>query len=243
MSRSQCLIRRRGVTPLQSRAGILHRHVLVFDFRAIPFLEPAYGNIRATHERDAEVHGVLHQLTHQQWQKLYDFECGGAVNPYCYHAVDKEVYTYDGAVMSAIVLVMPQTSPLLMQGIKPSSHYLRLLQQGAMEHHLHQSYQQYLRDYPNYRASTLAISLGGVMLLAHLALLLPMLLLLFVYLVVTGATRRFKPYAMMLLSISMWVYVRVPCLRRCYRGQWSSSQPVYRAALNDRKQPAMAALM
>ena len=111
MSRSQCLIRRRGVTPLQSTAGILRRHVLVFDFRAIPFLEPAYGNIRASHERDAEVHGVLHQLTHQQWQKLYDFECGGAVNQYCYRAVEKEVYTYDGTVMNAIVLVMPHTSP------------------------------------------------------------------------------------------------------------------------------------
>ena len=117
-----------------------------------------------------------------------------------------------------------------MQGIKPSSHYLRLLQQGAAEHHLHQSYQQYLQDYPSYRASGFTVFFGGALLLFHLALLLPMLLLLFVYLMATGVTRRFKPYAMMLLSYSMWVYAHVPCARRCYRGQWSSSQPVYRDA-------------
>lgn len=120
------LVHRRGITPLASRAAVVHGYALRFGLRGIPGVEPAFATL--VHAPGESVHGVLHTLYATDLARLDRIESS-------YDRVDVRAETSDG-VFAATAYVARRLS----DERTPSRRYLDLLIEGAREHGLPEPY-------------------------------------------------------------------------------------------------------
>jgi len=144
---------RRKIHPIESIPGVLEGWQLTFDLRGIPGVEPCFGNIKENSE--SEIHGVLHQMTGQDFKRLLATEGGGGVDRNGYIPLKVDVHAYDGRIIQAYALVVRQTSPaILNQHSVPSFRYMGLLRDGATHFKIHPLYIEYLQSLPSNTRST-----------------------------------------------------------------------------------------
>jgi hypothetical protein len=113
---------RRGMGALDKRTGRLHGFSLVFNQPGIPWIEPAFANIRSN--PDGEVQGVLWQISAEDFAKLDIQEGGGDA----YERLTVKVNTTLGPV-EAYTYITHNVIP----GLKPSGRYLDLLIDGGLD--------------------------------------------------------------------------------------------------------------
>ncbi len=87
------LVDRRGITPRSSERARLPDHRLAFVERGFGFVEPAFASI--VRSPGDEVHGVLHELTHADLERLDAREAAG------YDRVEVEVVDARGRARPA----------------------------------------------------------------------------------------------------------------------------------------------
>lgn len=144
-------LRLRGdVRPRVSVGALLHGYRLVFNVRGIPLVEPAFANI-CNDEGECCV-GVLHTITEQEFAKICWTESR------TYKTIAVEVTDMNGVRYTAVTLM---ASSNLSEAL-PSKRYLSLLKRGAKEHHLPQTFQQWLntKDYAHTPVLSTLYALG-----------------------------------------------------------------------------------
>ncbi|MEZ4340074.1 MAG: gamma-glutamylcyclotransferase family protein [Sandaracinaceae bacterium] len=118
------VLRRRGVTAIESHAARLPGHRLVFEEPGIPWLEPAFASLRA--DDDEVTHGVLHRLTDEDLAALDRIEGIG------YDRVAHVVEVPGRGEIAASFYASRRSTT----GRRPSRRYIRILVEGAREHDL-----------------------------------------------------------------------------------------------------------
>lgn len=149
---SRTLVERRKIVPGASHRARLPGFELVFNQRGIPWIEPAFANIRSA--ENSQVHGVAYLLTASQMEVLDALEGGGA---YDHLTVDLELET--GQRLSATTYVTTDT----VDGALPSIRYMGLLIQGANEHQLPEPWVDRLREQPTAGLKRLAFMTPVIM--------------------------------------------------------------------------------
>lgn len=175
---SRCLTGRRKIVPLSSEPAILHDYELNFNLRGVPYIEPCFGNVE--HVPGAKVHGVLHKMTHKQFEHLLRTEAGSGTSNHGYIAQPVECVTYDGKKVTARVLqCMPGAEQhvtkedMIRENLLPSKRYLTLLRDGAREHHLESAYIEWLDTHPHAERHMHIALLWVLIGVVHLIALLP----------------------------------------------------------------------
>jgi len=114
----------RGVLPARSEWGLIESH-------SVNFLASSLGAFAyLTRAEGKRAYGVLHRVSQQDLEKIKASE-GDA-----YQWTTLPVQSSDGQVVPAQTLLRPSPGP----AGKPSRRYLRLLLEGANEHHLPAAY-------------------------------------------------------------------------------------------------------
>jgi hypothetical protein len=143
---------RRKMQPTEFIPGVLPKWQLTFDYGCAPGVEPCFGNVKEN--ESSEVHGVVYKITTNDFDNLLSTEGSS------YNTVKFDIHTYDGRVLSAYTLVVPQNNPLILKTLDvPSTRYMNLIRTGAKYHQLHPDYIKYLDDLPSLKPSTLGIIL------------------------------------------------------------------------------------
>jgi hypothetical protein len=132
---------RRRIAPLCSVAAVLPDWEFRFNQTGIPVVEPVFASVQPSTLPGAQVHGVLHKMTRDEYAHLLLTE-GGAGRPGArgYQSVEVECTTYSGHRVKAFTL----SSNNRTEGALPSHRYLTLCRNGAKAHGLHPAYQKYL---------------------------------------------------------------------------------------------------
>ncbi len=143
------VLRRRGITPEESRAARLEGYALRFSQRGLIFLEPGFANIEP--EDGRETWGVAHRLPPGQLARLDGFE--GAE----YGRVLVELETEQGRVQAQAYL-NPRPTP----GLVPSRRYSRVCVAGAREFGLPEHYVDFLAAHPSRYVPLASDMLTGV---------------------------------------------------------------------------------
>jgi cation transport regulator ChaC len=125
---------RRGMCPRDSRWGWLDGYRLVFD---LPVGPGERGVANVVVEPGARIHGVLHLLTAEEFDRLDRTE---GVHAGFYRRVPVDVAGEGVGTVSAYTYQSSFGSP----GRKPSARYLGLLLTGAREHRLPEEWLRYL---------------------------------------------------------------------------------------------------
>ena len=133
---SSKVLARRGLTPKQSKPGMVAGYRLSFSHAGLLPIEPAFANIEP--DESACVHGVLHLMSPHQLKRLDRYE--GAE----YRHVDVTVATGGGDVTALAYL-----DPNIVLGIIPSRRYLRTCCQGAREFGVPEEYVRTLESNPS----------------------------------------------------------------------------------------------
>jgi hypothetical protein len=200
---SDVLTGRRKIKPVESIPGVLEGWQLTFDLRGVPGVEPAFGNIKPN--PTAEIHGLLHKMTGEEFKYLLTTEGGGGERDTGYIPTLLPVLAYDGRVIQAYALVVRQNSPAIhQQHHLPSNRYLNLLVRGAKHHGVEESYIEYLESLPFHTKSKPVLALMIFELLLLLLLYAPIYLPVLVFWIATGKFRKFRPWLFQLLSTSIW---------------------------------------
>jgi gamma-glutamylcyclotransferase (GGCT)/AIG2-like uncharacterized protein YtfP len=136
---------RRRMRALDKRTGRLDGYRLAFNQPGIPWIEPAFANIRS--DSEGEVHGVLWKISAEDFATLDLQEGGGDA----YERLTVQVDTALGAV-EAYTYITHNVIP----GLKPSGRYLDLLIGGARDVGLDSSYiavleSTHFHDFPGLR--------------------------------------------------------------------------------------------
>ncbi|KAF5701455.1 microsomal dipeptidase precursor [Fusarium mundagurra] len=153
-------LKRRQLSPKDSRHVFVPSHVLCFDMFGVPYMEPAMVGIRERTPVDdtkatPSVHGMAYLLSREEYHRLIVSEGAGAAY------VEMELMaracsigvTARGASCEEIpVLTLMARFPFRPEAL-PSVRYMGLLIQGAQESGVPSSYQDYLRGLPAYHKS------------------------------------------------------------------------------------------
>ena len=137
---------RRGIRSTNHRAAILKDHELRFSLLGFNPFEPSFASIEPC--KGKEVHGVLMDMPIDDFFKL----CASEGVPLAYHIYPISVQPYSTKQSTAAHKDQLQTAALSFKAViasplqvPPSKRYMRLLQQGAMQHNLDDAYvRQYL---------------------------------------------------------------------------------------------------
>jgi hypothetical protein len=105
---------------------------VTFNYLGVPFLEPGFGTVER--EPGAQVHGVCHLMTQQEFAHLQRTEGGGGVLEDGYVATQVTVQLYDGRRVMALVLEGKGRVLSTTEAVLPSARYLGLLRTGAKEY-------------------------------------------------------------------------------------------------------------
>jgi hypothetical protein len=144
-------ITRRMMNPVEVIRGVLPKWQLIFDYAGLPGIEPCFGNIKANEL--AEVHGIIYKITMTEFDYLLSTEGSS------YNTVAVDIETYDGRVITAYSLVVPQSSNFILKTLDvPSKRYINLIRSGAKHHQLHPKYIEYLQTLPSIKPSKLKIA-------------------------------------------------------------------------------------
>lgn len=126
------LVERRGLVPLASEPAVLEDYALRFVQRGVPGLEPCFASVVEC--RGSVVHGVLHTMHLPDLARLDRLEAS-------YERVPVRVRTARGTVEATTYRAR---RPLRTEG-RPSSRYLGLLVEGALEHGIPDAWVETLR--------------------------------------------------------------------------------------------------
>lgn len=194
---------RRKICPAESIPAVLSGWQLTFDLRGIPAVEPAFGNIKPNPA--AEIHGVAHKITGEEFRHLLSTEGGGGVSSDGYIPTLFNVTAYDGRTISAYALVVKQTSPNISSHmILPSSRYINLLITGAKHHNIHPQYIQYLESLPFHTKSKPILALILIFLLFLLVLLFPIYFPVVLFHLCMGRQIHAKHFFLRIIADSLW---------------------------------------
>lgn len=139
---------RRKMKPTEIIPGVLPKWQLIFDYAGLPGIEPCFGNIKAN--EIAEVHGIAYKITTKEFDYLLSTEGSS------YTTIAVDIQAYDGRVITAYTLVVPQSSTFILKTFDvPSKRYMNLIRSGAKYHQLHPSYIEYLQSLPSIKPSKL----------------------------------------------------------------------------------------
>jgi hypothetical protein len=138
----------RGLTPLYTTAAVLPEYRLRFNIPGIPGIEPSAASVEPC--QGNSVHGVCYKLTPEDFARVGQTE--GV--PFGYRWQSVRVFTYigngDSAGQEAVNTKQSILAYTLMttfprpNDIQPSKSYLNLIQQGANEWNMDQSYREKL---------------------------------------------------------------------------------------------------
>ncbi|KAF5562385.1 microsomal dipeptidase precursor [Fusarium napiforme] len=153
-------LKRRQLSPRDSRPVFVPSHVLCFDVFGVPYMEPAMAGIRErTPADDAEatpsVHGMAYLLSREEYHRLIVSEGAGVayVEMELIARICSTGFTARAATCEEIpVRTLMARFPFRPEAL-PSVRYMGLLIQGAQESGLPSSYQDYLRGLPAYDKS------------------------------------------------------------------------------------------
>jgi len=161
----------RNLEPLASTAAILEHYELAFDVPGNPLLEPSAASVRRRAKEGAVVHGVLYELTEDDFGRLGSSE--GVPLVYRWEPCRVIPYVGDGkqaghealvrakqenatpstnaaGVLSAVDAFVLMASPLLSRKsgkhIPPSKSYLKVLRDGAAYWNMDSNYQEQLEQ-------------------------------------------------------------------------------------------------
>jgi len=157
---------RRQINPIRSKPAILSNYALCFNLFGAPLLEPLFANIRP--QASSEVHGVMYELSHEDWIRLKNFE-GRAEEAEQEDPENHEggyictrfpVITYDGEHHECFAFICPDSAASVVSpssfiarccrlSLYPSTRYLNLLREGSKEHDLNPNYIKALIDQPS----------------------------------------------------------------------------------------------
>jgi hypothetical protein len=144
-------VTRRKMNPVEIICGVLPKWQLIFDYAGLPGIEPCFGNIKANEL--AEVHGIIYKITTTEFDYLLSTEGSS------YNTISVDIQTYDGRVITAYTLVVPQSSTFILKTLDvPSNRYINLIRSGAKYHQLHPRYIEYLQTLPSIKPSKLKIA-------------------------------------------------------------------------------------
>jgi hypothetical protein len=129
------VLRRRGITPEESRAARLEGYAFRFSQRGLILLEPGFANIEP--EPGEEMWGVAHRLPPGQLARLDGFEGPG------YGRVLVDLETDEGPVQAQAYI-----NPRPTRGLEPSRRYARLCVGGARAFGLPEDYVTALAAHP-----------------------------------------------------------------------------------------------
>jgi len=141
----------RNVTPAESHPCFLPGWYLNFDTVGLPYYEPSYASIgqHPILQDQPEVHGVVHQITREDYDRIKATELGGEHDDIGYASVPVTVHTYECRQLKALTLVeVPQT--VYHGQFYPSKRYMELIEEGAAEFNLKQSYIEWLKTIPRF---------------------------------------------------------------------------------------------
>eukprot|EP01080_Neovahlkampfia_damariscottae_P003606 gene3606-6340_t len=136
---SKILQQRRKIKPLEIVPARVRNWRISF-FPMVPYFEPGMGTIER--HKGSICHGVLLKLRRDDFNELYESEGG---EPGAYRLSSIEAETYDGTVINAIVF---ETKIKLKTAGYPSSRYMNLLIEGAVENELDEKYIKELKSIP-----------------------------------------------------------------------------------------------
>ena len=212
---------RRKIHPKESIPGVLEGWQLTFDLRGVPGVEPCFGNIKEN--RDSEIHGVLHQMTGQQFKRLLATEGGSGVDDTGYIPLKVNVHAYDGRFIEAYALVVRQHSrAILDQHALPSARYMGLLRSGATHYKVHPLYIEYLQSLPSSERSTPIMALVIIEGLLLITVSAPIWIPVVTYYTLTNQKPQARAFFFTLIMVNLW---------RIYRffGAYRAIQPYYSA--------------
>ncbi|KAF5963727.1 microsomal dipeptidase precursor [Fusarium coicis] len=153
-------LKRRQLSPRDSRPVFVPSHVLCFDVFGVPYMEPAMAGIRErTPVDDAEatpsVHGMAYLLSRKEYHRLIVSEGAGVA--YVEMELIARTYSTGFTARAATCEEIPVRTLMARFPFRPealpSARYMGLLIQGAQESGLPSSYQDYLRGLPAYHKS------------------------------------------------------------------------------------------
>jgi hypothetical protein len=138
----------RNLNPISSTAAVLHDHRLAFNVPGTPFVEPSWASVEI--EKGSTVHGVLYELTEDDFAKVCQTE--GVPLSYRLHRCQVVPYVGDGekagieatnaeiASVPAFTLRAGRKAWRESKDIPPSQAYLNVLLRGAEEFKLDANY-------------------------------------------------------------------------------------------------------
>lgn len=135
---SKSTLNRRGIS-VQNEGRVarvvLQKHRLTFNHRT------GYGNLEE--DERAEVHGVVYELSEEDWRKMQAAELGYRVKRVCLESYGT------GALVEALTFVSEDDVKIISNdpsSLRPLTRYANLLREGAHYHDLDQDYQKMLRE-------------------------------------------------------------------------------------------------
>ena len=126
----------RGMRPLSVEPARLDGYRLTFDEPGVPLVEPGFASIEP--EASGAVHGALYRIAHDDLTRLHRTESAG------YTTLELDV---EGA-RSGLVRAVAYQSKFRVLGLRPSRRYLGLMQRGARELGLPETYCHFLERQP-----------------------------------------------------------------------------------------------
>jgi gliotoxin/aspirochlorine biosynthesis gamma-glutamylcyclotransferase len=137
---------RRKVFPTISEPALIRDWYLNFDVVGIPFLEPAFSSIgeRPIFENQPCVHGVLHQVTKEDFKQIQLTE------GHNYEKITLKATKYNGKQIDCVSIAWKPRA-YYHDRFYSSKRYMNLLIDGATRFELERSYIEFLKSVPFYQ--------------------------------------------------------------------------------------------
>jgi hypothetical protein len=181
---SSVLVKRRKITPLASHPCTVPGYYLNFNCEGAPYVEPCFASIGKKvwfgAPSNAQVHGVVHDVSAAQFQSIRKTEGGGGNPGVGYQVAEVEVALYDGKKLKALTLM--QAEKIKDFRAYPTRRYMNLLLSGAKENGIRKEYIAYLEGIPAYERPKSIVHIALIVLVTSpfIAVALPVVLLFFI---------------------------------------------------------------
>jgi hypothetical protein len=142
---------RRNVFPVTSVPAMIQDWYLNFDVIGLPYLEPAFASIgkKPMFEGQPIVHGVLHEISDEDYRQIQITEGGGGHVGVGYDSVVLTATKYNGKQVECKTLVWIPDN-FVQYRFFSSKRYMDLLIHGAIRFELEPAYIQFLESIPKY---------------------------------------------------------------------------------------------
>eukprot|EP01122_Echinamoeba_exundans_P000053 TRINITY_DN1003_c0_g1_i2.p1 TRINITY_DN1003_c0_g1~~TRINITY_DN1003_c0_g1_i2.p1 ORF type:complete len:267 (-),score=47.26 TRINITY_DN1003_c0_g1_i2:583-1383(-) len=144
---------RRKIKPLDKKLCILDGWRLIFNLRALPFMEPCFANVEPirkdclmTEDHPKCVHGVAYKITEEQLDQVYRTEGDG--RPGGYKIVPVKVKCYGNSeLLDAVTLHVAYDEISWHKDYAPSKRYMNLILTGCEQEGIHPDYIAWLKKH------------------------------------------------------------------------------------------------